>query len=134
MSQVFTQLNYLFKHNDPTLGKEVDEFFQKTIPEFFTFGNTNIKVGYIDARSIVNSGGSYNKLFKQLANYSSMVETWQEEKQRQVVYMEILEQFSGSTFNSLASAVRKLLVNLRFANQHNMWNIVFYDHYDVRNL
>lgn len=116
------------RFNDDELEEEFNNFFSKNnLESLFTndYRAGNITVTYVDARSVINTGGSYHKTLIDFADYLSL-------SNDNMMYEDSLFKvlYNARTFQQLMQNIRKVMKYIESipANLlYNMWNIVFYN-------
>lgn len=116
------------KFNNPELEQEFNNFFTKyNLLSLFTNEHraSQITVTYVDAKSLINKGGSYNKTFKAFTDYLNMA---QDNKKYEEAIFKII--YNARTFQGLANQIKRLMqyIDSDIDDNHkfNTWNIVWY--------
>lgn len=114
--------------NNDELDQEFQTFFYKNgLTSLFTNEHRagTISVTYIDAKSVVNKGGSYQKTLKKFADYLVLA---QDNKSYEEAIFEVI--YKARTFQKLINNIRKVMafIDSQIDSEHlfNTWNIVFY--------
>ena len=116
------------RFNDPELEQEFNNFFHKYgLTPLFTNEHRagKITVTYVDARSVINTGGSYHETLKEFADLLSMAN---DNKAYEEALFKIM--YEARSFQGLMRTIRKLMEYMSTIEQdhiHNQWNIVFYN-------
>jgi len=116
------------RFNDDELENEFHSFFYKNnLTALFTNEHraSGITVTYIDAKSVVNKGGSYHKQLKKFSNILSMAN---DNKSYEEAIFRIL--YNSRTFQGFMSNIRKVsdyIKTIDPAFKFNTWNIVWYN-------
>ena len=114
--------------NNDELDQEFQNFFYKNgLTPLFTNEHRagTISVTYIDAKSVVNKGGSYQKILKKFADYLVLA---QDNKSYEEAIFEVI--YKARTFQKLINNIKKVMafIDSQIDSEHlfNTWNIVFY--------
>lgn len=116
------------RFNDEELEEEFNNFFHRyNLNSLFTNEHRagSISVTYVDAKSVINTGGSYHETLKQFADYLTLGNDNQS-------YEEALFKliFESRSFQMLMMKIKKLMdfINtIKPEHLFNLWNIVFYN-------
>jgi len=113
-------------YSNDELENEFTNFFYKyNLTALFTNEHRaqSIKVTYVDAKAVVNSGGKYHKILKQ---FSSIINIAQDNKMYEEALFEII--YTARTFQGFMNQLKKLFDHVAKVYDHlyNYWNIVFY--------
>ena len=115
------------RFNNEELETEFNNFFYKyNLTSLFTNEHRagSITVTYVDARSVINTGGSYHETLKEFAD---LLTIGNDNKSYEEALFKII--YEARSFQSFMKKIRDLL---NFAktidSEHlkNLWNIVFY--------
>lgn len=116
------------RFNDEQLENEFNNFFYKyNLTSLFTNEHRagSITVTYVDARSVINEGGSYHETLKDFSDYLSM--NIHNKSYEEALFKIIYE---SRSFQSLMNNIKKVMEFIDTIDDnymHNMWNIVFYN-------
>lgn len=127
MKQVIQVFDYKF----------IDDELEDNFNDFFTnfdllalFTNEHrtgkISVSYVEARSVINPGGAYNKVLKDFHDKLSYAQG--NKKYEQAIFQII---YGAKSFTTVMNRIKKLnrfIDNeINIEHSYNTWNIVFYD-------
>ena len=114
--------------NNDELDQEFQNFFYKNgLTPLFTNEHRagTISVTYVDAKSVVNKGGAYQKILKKFSDYLVLA---QDNKSYEEAIFEVI--YKSRTFQKLINNIKKVMdfIDSQIDNEHmfNTWNIVFY--------
>ena len=116
------------RYNDDELDQEFHNFFYKyNLTSLFTNEHRagSISVTYVDARSVINTGGSYHETLKEFAD---LLTIGNDNKSYEEALFKII--YEARTFQSLMKTIRKLMDYIKTIDpdhMFNLWNIVFYN-------
>lgn len=116
-----------YKFNNEELESEFNNFFYKwNLTPLLTneHRSTPITVTWVDARSVLNEGGSYNRILKEFSDILQM--NWDNKSYEEALFKMIYE---ARSFQALMNTIKKFnhfVHNLDDNIRHNMWNIVWY--------
>lgn len=116
------------RFNNEELEKEFNEFFYKyNLTSLFTNEHRagSISVTYVDARSVINTGGSYHETLKEFAD---LLTIGNDNKSYEEALFKII--YEARSFQSFMKKIRDLLNYAKTVdskNLNNLWNIVFYN-------
>lgn len=116
------------RYNDDELDNEFHNFFYKyNLTSLFTNEHraSGITVAYVDAKSVINEGGSYHNTLKEFADLLSI---GNDNKAYEESLFKLI--YEARTFQSLMKKIRDVLNftnTINPENLHNLWNIVFYN-------
>lgn len=116
------------RYNDDELDNEFHNFFYKyNLTSLFTNEHraSGITVTYVDAKSVINEGGSYHNTLKEFADLLSI---GNDNKAYEESLFKLI--YEARTFQSLMKKIRDVLNftnTINPENLHNLWNIVFYN-------
>src|SRR5699024_11891115 len=85
----------------------------------------SITVTYVDARSVINTGGSYHETLKEFAD---LLTIGNDNKSYEEALFKII--YEARSFQSFMKKIRDLLNYAKTVdskNLNNLWNIVFYN-------
>lgn len=121
------------KFNKPELERNFKDFFYAhNLSPLFTNSHraSNLKLSYVDAKSVVNQGGSYNKT---LQEFSSILNMYKNNKSYEEAVFKIIH--DARSFQGMMNKIRSLMryIKNEINQQHkwNMWNIVWYNSGDA---
>lgn len=125
-------MNYNFQifeplFNNEELENEFNNFFYKyNLTPIFTNEHRagSITVTYIDAKSVVNSGGSYHETLKELADLISMNND--NKSYEEALFRLIYKPRSFQGFMNYVKKHIELISSIEEEFLFNMWNIVWY--------
>ena len=121
--QIFEQ-----RFNDNELETEFNNFFYKyNLTALFTNEHRagSISVTYVDARSVINTGGSYHNTLKEFAD---LLTIGNDNKSYEEALFKII--YESRSFQSFMKKIKDLLEYAKSMdpeNLNNLWNIVFYN-------
>lgn len=116
------------KFNDQELEKEFTNFFYKyNLTPLFTNEHRagTISVSYVEAKSVINAGGSYHKT---LMDFSDLLNMAQSNKSYEEALFKIIH--DARSFQGMMKTIKNLMKYMKTIDQdikYNMWNIVFYN-------
>ena len=116
------------RFNNEELEKEFNDFFYKyNLTSLFTNEHRagSISVTYVDARSVINTGGSYHETLKEFAD---LLTIGNDNKSYEEALFKII--YEARSFQSFMKKIRDLLNYAKTVdskNLNNLWNIVFYN-------
>jgi len=116
------------KYNDDELDNEFNNFFYKyNLTSLFTNEHRagSISVTYVDAKSVVNTGGSYHETLKE---FSDLLTIANDNKSFEEALFKII--YEARSFQSMIKKIRDLLDYVKTIDpdhMFNLWNIVFYN-------
>ena len=113
-----------------------DEEIQTEFNNFFHFNNLNplftnehmagtITVTYIDAKSVINQGGAYNKVLK---DFSELLTLANDNKSFEEAMFRII--YEARSFQGLIRKLKQIIDYIKQIDddkKHNTWNIVWYN-------
>lgn len=120
---------YLFEYrfNNEELEQEFNDFFHSNnLNPLFTNEHMagSITVTYVDAKSVLNEGGSYQKTLKE---FSELLTLANDNKSYEEAMFRII--YEAKSFQALMRNIRKLVDFIKTVDErskHNTWNIVWY--------
>lgn len=116
------------RFNDEELENEFHNFFYKyNLTSLFTNEHRagSISVTYVDARSVINTGGSYHETLKE---FSDILTIGNDNKSYEEALFKII--YEARSFQGLMKTIRKLMDYIKTMDpdhMFNLWNIVFYN-------
>ena len=116
------------RFNNEELEKEFNDFFYKyNLTSLFTNEHRagSISVTYVDARSVINTGGSYHETLKEFAD---LLTIGNDNKSYEEALFKII--YEARSFQSFMKKIRDLLNYAKTVDSkdlNNLWNIVFYN-------
>ena len=116
------------RFNNEELEEEFNNFFHKyNLTPLFTNEHRagSITVTYVDAKSVVNQGGSYHETLKEFADILSIAN---DNKSYEEALFKII--YEARSFQALMRTIRKLMKYIETIDDNhlfNLWNIVFYN-------
>lgn len=121
---------YIFEYrfNNEELENEFNDFFHaNNLHSLFTNEHMagSITVSYIDAKSVVNEGGSYQNTLKE---FSELLTLANDNKSYEEAIFRII--YEARSFQSFIRQLRKLIEYIKTVDErykHNTWNIVWYN-------
>lgn len=121
---------YIFEYrfNNEELENEFNDFFHaNNLHPLFTNEHMagSITVSYIDAKSVVNEGGSYQNTLKE---FSELLTLANDNKSYEEAMFRII--YEARSFQSFIRQLRKLIDYIKTVDErykHNTWNIVWYN-------
>lgn len=126
MKQVIQVFDYKFM--DDELEDEFNDFFTHfDLLSLFTNEHRagKITVSYAEARSVINSGGAYNKVFKEF--HDKLAYAQDNKKYEQAVFSIL---YGAKSLTKVMNRIKKLnrFIDHEVKAEHayNTWNIVFY--------
>ena len=125
MEQKFYLFEYRF--NNEELEQEFNDFFHaNNLNPLFTneYMAGSITVTYVDAKSVLNEGGSYQKTLKDFAELLTLANDNKsfEEAMFRIIY-------EAKSFQGMMRKLKQLVDYIKTVdehNKHNIWNIVWY--------
>ena len=125
MEQQFYLFEYRF--NNEELEQEFNDFFHSNnLNPLFTNEHMagSITVTYVDAKSVLNEGGSYQKTLKDFAELLTLANDNKsfEEAMFRIIY-------EARSFQGFMRKLKQLVDFIKTVNEqhkHNIWNIVWY--------
>jgi len=115
------------RFNNEELEEEFHNFFHKyNLTSLFTNEHRAgaITVTYVDAKSVINAGGSYHETLKDFADILTIAN---DNKSYEEALFKII--YEARSFQSLMRTIRKLMKYIESIDDNhlfNLWNIVFY--------
>lgn len=115
------------KFDNEELENEFNSFFYKNnLTALFTDEHmaTPITVTYVDARSVVNEGGSYHRV---LIDFSELITLANDNKSYEEAMFKII--YESRTFQSMIKKIKDLIQFSKSVDdsyKHNLWNVVWY--------
>lgn len=116
------------KFNNDELEEEFTNFFYKyNLTSIFTNEHRagGITVTYVDAKSVINTGGSYHETLKEFSDFLSMAN---DNKSYEEALFKLI--YDSSSFQAFIKNIRKYMdfIKQQIDSEHmsNMWNIVWY--------
>lgn len=121
---------YIFEYrfNNEELEQEFNDFFHaNNLHPLFTNEHLagSITVTYVDAKSVVNEGGSYQNTLKE---FSELLTLANDNKSYEEAMFRII--YEARSFQSFIRQLRKLIEYIKTVDErykHNTWNIVWYN-------
>lgn len=116
------------RFNDEELENEFHSFFHKyNLTPLFTNEHRagSISVTYVDARSVINTDGSYHETLKEFADLLSI---GNDNKSYEEALFKVI--YEARSFQGLMKTIRNLIEYIKSIDpEHmfNLWNIVFYN-------
>lgn len=116
------------RFNDEELSNEFHAFFYKNnLTPLFTdeYMASPISVTYVDAKSVVNDGGSYQKTLEEFADLLTIAN---DNKSYEEAMFRIIQE--ARSFQSFIKKLKELINYLKTVDErytHNTWNIVWYN-------
>ena len=126
MEQKFYIFEYNF--NDEELEQEFNDFFHRNnLHSLFTNEHMagSITVSYLNARSVINEGGAFNRPLKEFAELLTLAN---DNKSYEEAMFRII--YESRSFQGLMRKVKQLVDYIKTINEenkHNTWNIVWYN-------
>ena len=126
MEQKFFIFEYRF--NNEELENEFNDFFHRNnLHSLFTNEHMagSITVTYVDAKSVLNDGGAYNKVLK---DFSELLTLANDNKSYEEAMFRII--YEARSFQALIRKLKQLIdyiKNIDDNKKHNTWNIVWYN-------
>ena len=126
MEQKFYLFEYRF--NNEELESEFNDFFHRNnLHSLFTNEHMagSITVTYVDAKSVLNEGGSYQKTLKE---FSELLTLANDNKSYEESMFKII--YEVRSFQALIRKLKQLIdyiKNIDDDKKHNTWNIVWYN-------
>lgn len=115
------------RFNNEELEEEFNKFFFKNnLTPLFTNEHRagSISVTYLDARSVIKPGGSYNKTLLEFADILQM--NWDNKSFEEALFKMIYEARSFGKLMKIIEETIRYVYDLDEDRQHNMWNIIWY--------
>ena len=121
---------YIFEYrfNIEELEQEFNDFFHaNNLHPLFTNEHMagSITVTYVDAKSVVNEGGSYRNTLKE---FSELLTLANDNKSYEEAMFRII--YEARSFQSFIRQLKKLIDYIKTVDErykHNTWNIVWYN-------
>ena len=121
---------YIFEYrfNNEELEQEFNDFFHaNNLHPLFTNEHMagSITVTYVDAKSVVNEGGSYRNTLKE---FSELLTLANDNKSYEEAMFRII--YEARSFQSFIRQLKKLIDYIKTVDErykHNTWNIVWYN-------
>ncbi len=116
------------RFNNDELEEEFNNFFHKyNLTPLFTNEHRagSISVTYLDAKSVINAGGSYHETLKEFADLLSIAN---DNKAYEEALFKII--YEARSFQGLMITIKKLMKYIQTIDDNhlfNLWNIVFYN-------
>ena len=116
------------RFNDEELESEFNNFFHKyNLTPLFTNEHRagSISVTYVDARSVINTTGSYHKTLKE---FSDLLTIANDNKSYEESLFKII--YEARSFQGLMKTIKKIMDNIKTidpSHMFNLWNIVWYN-------
>lgn len=116
------------RFNDEELSNEFHAFFYKNnLTPLFTdeYMASPISVTYVDAKSVVNDGASYQKTLEEFADLLTIAN---DNKSYEEAMFRIIQE--ARSFQSFMKKIKELINYLKTVDErytHNTWNIVWYN-------
>ena len=116
------------RFNDDELESEFNNFFHKyNLSALFTNEHRagSITVTYVDARSVINTNGSYHKTLKEFSDILSIAN---DNKSYEESIFKII--YEARSFQGMIKTIKKLIDYINRLNPDhifNLWNIVWYN-------
>lgn len=126
MNDKLTIFDYVF--NNEELEEDFNNFFHRyALTPIFTNEHraAGIRVTYVDARSVINPGGSYHNTLLELADYVNMA---MDNKSYEEALFKII--YEAKSFQTMMNKIKKLLnfiTTIDEDHMFNLWNIVWYN-------
>ena len=117
-----------YRFNNEELEQEFNNFFHSNnLNPLFTNEHMagSITVTYIDAKSVLNDGGSYQKTLKEFAELLTLAN---DNKSYEEAMFRII--YEARSFQALMRQLKKLIDYIKTVDErykHNTWNIVWYN-------
>lgn len=121
---------YIFEYrfNNEELEQDFNDFFHaNNLHPLFTNEHMagSITVTYVDAKSVVNEGGSYRNTLKE---FSELLTLANDNKSYEEAMFRII--YEARSFQSFIRQLKKLIDYIKTVDErykHNTWNIVWYN-------
>ena len=116
------------RFNNEELSNEFHAFFYKNnLTPLFTdeYMASPISVTYVDAKSVLNEGGSYQKTLKEFAD---LLTIGNDNKSYEEAMFRIIHE--ARSFQSFMNKIKDLINYIKTVDErykHNTWNIVWYN-------
>src|SRR5699024_12631220 len=116
------------RFNDKELETEINNYFHKyNLTSLFTneHRSGSITLTYVDARSVINTDGSYHNTLKEFAD---LLTIGNDNKSYEEALFKII--YESRSFQSFMKKIKDLLEYAKSIdpeNLNNLWNIVFYN-------
>ena len=126
VEQKFLIFDYRF--NNEELEKEFNDFFHaNNLDPLFTNEHMagSITVSYVDAKSVLNEGGSYQKTLK---DFSELITLANDNKSYEEAMFRIINE--ARSFQGFINKLKQLIDYIKTIEdnkKHNTWNIVWYN-------
>ena len=117
-----------YRFNNEELENEFNNFFHaNNLNALFTNEHMagSITVTYVDAKSVLNEGGSYQKTLKEFAELLTLAN---DNKSYEEAMFRII--YEARSFQSFMRKLKLLIEYLKTVDErykHNIWNIVWYN-------
>lgn len=128
------KLHYFdYKFDNEELIEQFETFIDNNMKEFFTEAESlgvKITVPWNLARSTINEGGNFNKVFKSLANTFAMQSSNNsryKDRHQQFIFVVILDETRHMGLQALVNKINKYLQEL--SADSFTWNKVYYGNY-----
>ena len=120
---------YLFEYrfNNEELEQEFNDFFHaNNLHSLFTNEHMagSITVTYVDAKSVLNDGGSYQKTLKEFAELLTLAND--NKSYEEAMFRIIYEARSFQGFMRKLKELVNFIKTIDDQHKHNIWNIVWY--------
>ena len=125
MEQKFYLFEYRF--NNEELENEFNDFFHaNNLHSLFTNEHMagTITVTYVDAKSVLNEGGSYQKTLKEFAELLTLAND--NKSYEEAMFRIIYEERSFQGFMRKLKELVEFIKTIDEQHKHNTWNIVWY--------
>ena len=125
MEQKFYIFEYNF--NDEELEQEFNDFFHRNnLHSLFTNEHMagSITVSYLNARSVINEGGAFNRPLKEFAELLTLAN---DNKSYEEAMFRII--YESRSIQGLVGKIKNLIDFIKTIDdqhKHNIWNIVWY--------
>lgn len=126
VEQKFLLFEYRF--NNEELEQAFNDFFHaNNLDPLFTNEHMagNITVSYVDAKSVLNEGGSYQKTLK---DFSELLTLANDNKSYEEAMFRII--YEARSFQAFMRKIKQLINHIKTIEEnkkHNIWNIVWYN-------
>lgn len=126
VEQKFLLFEYRF--NNEELEQEFNDFFHgNNLDPLFTNEHMagSITVSYVDAKSVLNEGGSYQKTLK---DFSELITLANDNKSYEEAMFRII--YEARSFQAFMRKIKQLINHIKTIEdnkKHNTWNIVWYN-------
>lgn len=121
-------LIFEYRFNNEELEQEFNDFFHaNNLDPLFTNEHMagSITVSYVDAKSVLNEGGSYQKALK---DFSELITLANDNKSYEEAMFRII--YEARSFQALMRKIKQLINHIKTIEEnkkHNTWNIVWYN-------